>query len=143
MATILKEGTESTDVCPDNATYIVDGGYLLRKVRWQAKSTYRELCVDYVNYVLRHFGENSIVVFDGYGDMANSTKSHEHLLRAAKGTSRELQFDLDMQTVTTQESFLSNHLNKSRLLSKLKLHFSISEIRVKQAEADANASSLF
>ena len=134
MATILKEGTESTDVHPDNGIYIIDGGYLLRNVRWKADATYRELCEEYINYVLRHYSENCMVVFYGYDDMANNTKSHEHLLRAAKGTSCELKIELDMKTVTTQESFLTNHLNKSRLLAKLKCHFSSIGSPVKQKQ---------
>ena len=139
MGAILREGIESTDVCPNNAIFIIDGGYLLRKVRWPVNITYREICTEYVKYVVHHFGENCILVLDGYDDLANNTKSHEHLLRAGKVTSCELQFELDMKTVTNQEAFLANCINKSRLLTKLKPHFLTKGIQVKQAKGDADS----
>ena len=61
-----------------------------------------EVCAEYVSYVVQHFGESCILVLDDY-DISNNTKSHEHLLRARKVTSQELQFELDMKTVRSQE----------------------------------------
>ena len=55
-------------------------------------------------------------MFDGYDNVADSTKSHEQMIRAAKITSSEIQFGLEMKTVSSQEPFLSYHLNKSRLI---------------------------
>ena len=63
--------------------------------------------MEYVNHVVHHFGETCILVLDGYDDLENNTESHEHLLRAGKVISRELQFELDMKTVTNQEAFLA------------------------------------
>ena len=83
MGTILKEGSDSTDVCPNDAIFFIDGGYLLRKVRWPVNTTYRDVCKEYVSYVVQHFREDCIIVLDG-NDVSNNTKSHEHLLRAGK-----------------------------------------------------------
>ena len=81
MGATLREDIESIDICPNNAiqVFIIDGGYLLRKDRWPVNIIYREICMEYVKYVVHHFGENCIFVFDGYDNLANNTKSHEHL----------------------------------------------------------------
>ncbi len=61
---------------PDDAMYIVDGGYLLRVVIWPANPTYSQVCDSYVSYTERHYGIEAIVVFDGY-ECTTSTKSAE------------------------------------------------------------------
>ena len=48
-------------------SYIIDNGYLLHKFIWPANSTYRQILTCYVEYVIRHYGKNVIVAFDGYG----------------------------------------------------------------------------
>ena len=45
-------------------SYIIDCGYLLHKFIWPANSTYILTC--YVEYVIRHYGKNITVVFDGW-----------------------------------------------------------------------------
>ena len=49
-------------------------------------ATYREVCTEYVNYLSINFGQKCIVVFDGYDNVAHSTKSHEQMIRTAKIT---------------------------------------------------------
>ena len=54
---------------PEGALYVLDGGWLLRKLTWtQNISTYGGLCQDYVHYVYQKFGTRVVVVFDGYED---------------------------------------------------------------------------
>jgi len=53
--------------------YVLDGGYLLRKVLWEQKQTYGAICDKYVSYVERHFGSNCVIVFDGYRGTASSS----------------------------------------------------------------------
>ena len=55
-------------------SYIRDGGYLLHKFIWPVNSTYRQILTCYVEYVIRHYGKNVIVIFDGYGS-TNCTKT--------------------------------------------------------------------
>src|SRR6218665_1012642 len=63
-----------------------------------------KICNSYVSYVRHHFGFNTVVVFDGY-ESNNSTKAPEQQRRASKGVSRDLLFDEQMKTISTQASF--------------------------------------
>ena len=85
--------------------YIIDGGFLLHHVIWPANLTYKQLYDEYVTYVKRHYGENSIVVFDGYSNQENSTKTMEQKRRAMKKQSIEINFNQDMVATTAQEGF--------------------------------------
>lgn len=116
---------------------IVDGGYLLRVVIWPANPTYSQVCDSYVSYTERHYGNEAIVVFDGY-ECTTSTKSAEQKRRATKSSSRDIMFDESMQTVTTQSAFLSNDGNKTRLISMLVQKFNDKFIKTRQAAADAD-----
>ncbi|KAG1706167.1 Carcinine transporter [Nymphon striatum] len=122
---------------PDDAMYIVDGGYLLRVVIWPANPTYSQVCDSYVSYTERHYGNEAIVVFDGY-ECTTSTKSAEQKRRATKSSSRDIMFDESMQTVTTQSAFSSNDRNKTRLISMLVQQFKDKFIKTRQATADAD-----
>ncbi|ELU09791.1 hypothetical protein CAPTEDRAFT_191620 [Capitella teleta] len=73
--------------------------------------------IGYTSFALRHFG-NAIVVFDGY-ETTLSTKTTKRNRRMAKGISREIIFDGTMTTTVSQESFLANRDNKSRLIGLL------------------------
>ena len=52
--------------------YVIDGGYLLRRVVWDKQSTYQEIIQKYLSYVESHYGKCSIV-FDGYQDQLKTT----------------------------------------------------------------------
>lgn len=54
---------------------VIDGGFLLHKVRWRKGMTYQEVIDIYVKYVQQHYGPSNIV-FDGYA--ACVTKDQEH-----------------------------------------------------------------
>lgn len=46
--------------------YVIDDGFLLFRVIGQTNQTYGHICATYVNYVENRFGQNSVIVFDGY-----------------------------------------------------------------------------
>src|SRR6218665_4091488 len=98
-----------------------------------------KICNSYVSYVRHHFGFNTVVVFDGY-ESNNSTKAPEQQRQASKGVSRDLLFDEQMKTISTQASFLANAANKSRLIAMIITKFQHHGISTRQA--DANADSL-
>ncbi|KAG1651513.1 Glutamate receptor ionotropic, delta-2 [Nymphon striatum] len=137
LAQLLRSKTPLESRLPDDATYIVDGGYLLRVVIWPPNSTYGEICESYVSYTLRHYGNEAIVVFDGY-ESAMSTKSAEQKRRATKSSSRDIMIDESMSTVTTQSEFLSNDANKTKLITMLVKKFNNKYIKTIQAIADAD-----
>ena len=43
---------------------VIDGGWLIHRMRWRNGSTYGDIVADYVDYVNRHFGP-SVIIFDG------------------------------------------------------------------------------
>ena len=64
-----------------NATYIIDGGYLLHRVVWDSEETFNVILDKYVQYVRRHFGSRVTVVFDGYNDCTRNIKAAEQRRR--------------------------------------------------------------
>src|SRR6218665_218328 len=72
----------------------------------------------YVSYVQRHFGLNTVVVFDGY-ESSNSTKVVKQQRQASKGVSRDLLFDERIKAVSTHSSFLANATNKSQIIAMI------------------------
>ncbi|KAG1677542.1 hypothetical protein GQR58_013879 [Nymphon striatum] len=113
-----------------------NGGHLLQSVVWPTPSTYVGVCQSYILYILKHYGDQSSVVFDGYGS-TTSTEVAEQRRRAQKCTSSDIIFEDNMPTTTTQAAFLANSHNKQRLIQTLHEKMLMSGIRVKQAEADA------
>src|SRR6218665_556607 len=97
-----------------------------------------KICNSYVSYIRHHFGLNTVVVFDG-DESSNSTKAPEQQRRASKGVSRDLLFDEQMKTVSTQASFLANVANKSRLIAMIITKFQQHGISTRQADADADS----
>ena len=85
---------------------------------WPPNPTYGQICHSYVSYVVRHYGFETIVVFDGY-DSAMYTKVSEQKPRATKSSSRDIMIDESMKSVTSQSAFLNNNTNKSKLITIL------------------------
>jgi len=46
----------------DNASYIVDGGFLLHRVIWQAKETFFPILKKYVDYVKDYYNKGKIII---------------------------------------------------------------------------------
>ena len=67
-----------------------------------------------------------------------SCKEAEQKRRASRAVSRDISFDENMETMTTQAAFLANGLNKMRLITMLSNKFALRGIQVQQAEADAD-----
>lgn len=115
--------TEQTDL--NDTKYVIDGGFLLHRVKWRHGQTYAEICSSYVSYVKSNYKSSAIVVFDGYPDEAcGSTKRLERLRRAQRKQSAAISFTEMMVPTVSQDSFLANPKNKSRFISMLmeKLH---------------------
>ena len=71
--------------------YVLDGGDLLYKVEWQTGSTFSKIFEDYHKYIIKNYGENVSVIFDGgYG--TSSTKDTTHLRRRGASVCLEIQF---------------------------------------------------
>jgi len=139
LSALLRSKVTPESSFPEETIFVIDGGYLLHCVVWPSDATYKQVCKSYVSYTVEHYGStDTTVVFDGYGSQA-STKSVEQHRRASKLVSRDILFDADMKTMTSQTPFLANGSNKSRLIEMLSDEFRQSGVTVKQAEADADS----
>lgn len=47
--------------------YIIEGGMLLHQTKWVKGTKFSIMAQNYVNYIIRVYGESVFVVFDGYG----------------------------------------------------------------------------
>ena len=128
LGLLLKSKVESMSSLPENSRFIVDGGYLLRAVTWPVKSTYGVVCEACVSYTLEHFVLNTLFVFDGYMSKQSTKEEVKQKKRASLAVSRDILFDENMETMTTQDVFLANGLNKMRLTAVLSNKFSICSI---------------
>ena len=84
------------------------------------------------------YGPNVKVVFDGYPEGREGTKSMERLRRAKLKHAVELQFTETMIPTVSQENFLSNDKNKTRLITLLMHKFGQAGIDTLQAQEDAD-----
>ena len=65
--TAVFKDNQSHAFLPENALFVIDGGYLLRKYIWDSKDTFQEICDKYIKSIKEHYGILTPVVFDGYG----------------------------------------------------------------------------
>ena len=122
-----------------NASYIIDGGYLLHRVVWDREETFNVIFDKYVQYVHRHFGHRVSIVFDGYTDYKKNIKAAEQRRRTTKtSSSSDVVFDQFMTVPTNQQQFLANNNNKSGFILMLCAKFTAANILVKQADNDAD-----
>ena len=140
LSIVLKESVEERSLTTsDNITVVIDGGHLLNTVKWPTDATYHEIAANYVKHVCLQFtGLPVIVVFDGYGSAATSTKNTEHQRRSQKTASRDILFDASMKPFVPQHSFLRNPTNKTRLISIITQCFANDCVHCKQAEGDTD-----
>ena len=132
LSIALKEYVEERSLTTsDNITVVIDGGHLLNTVQGPTDATYHEIAANYVKHVCIQLTYMPvIVVFDGYGSAATSTKNTEH-------QRRDILFDTSMKPFVAQHSFLGNPTNKTRL-SIITQCFVNDCVHCKQAEGGAD-----
>lgn len=91
--------------------FVVD---LFGHVPWPKNCTYGDILEIYRGYILNKYGENSIVVFDGYPEEP-TTKNEEQNRRASRHSSCDIAFEENTICVTAREDFLGNKTNKKNL----------------------------
>jgi len=77
LAKELKKHVSTDTVVSIPKTFVVDGGWLLHKVKWHQIGTYADVVHQYVQYIKSRFGSGVTIVSDGYGNGA-TIKDHEH-----------------------------------------------------------------
>lgn len=111
----------------------------MHKVVWQRGSSVSAICDGYVRYVKTHYpGRKCIVVFDGYSNSKNSTKTAEQERRYRLKKSVDIHLNRDTEITVNQEQFLSNQNNKDRLINMLKSDLQKNGIQIQQASDDAD-----
>ena len=122
---------------PENAYFVIDGGFLLHFISWPVPATYRDIIHSFANYISCRFGKNCIIVFDGY-NVVLSTKAVEQERRCLKVTSANILFSVESQCMVPQAQFLGNPQNKSRLITILSEALLLQGFLAKQAKGDAD-----
>ena len=130
-------GDESVCVVPSDTSYVLDGGCLLQKIQgWSKGQTFDSIFKLYTDYVARHYGIGTAVVFDG-GYNKSSTKDTTHLRRTKFKKGKEVQFSKSMTLNIKKDDFLLNKNNKQHFLELLCEHFNNKGFVATQASGDA------
>ena len=117
-------------------SYVIDGGALLHKVKWDKKAAYKGILLQYVQYVHAKYGQRTCIVFDGY-ESGLSTKDQEHLRRLGK-VCADIQLSESMEALVNQEAFLTNERNKSQFIALLSHHLKADNQIIHQSSGDAD-----
>jgi len=130
------------DLCdetlPSTVQYVIDGEYLLHKVRSNPPADMRTILSLFDGYVHR-FSNDVVVVFDGYGS-GPSVKDQEHLRCSTSCGSVAPSRNLaeDTTRIGPDEPFLANMKNKIAFIQILKQFLESTGLCVIQAEGDAD-----
>jgi hypothetical protein len=137
---LAKHLTSTTSSCelepPVGHSYIVDGGWLLHKVKWQPGRTYGEIASMYSSFLRKRFGDQVTVVFDGYGS-GGTIKDHEHQRRASSA-GPDVIVESTKTAYSNPSAFLANENNKKAFISLLISELEACHCLVKQAKDDAD-----
>ena len=126
------------DQLPSYSVFVVDGGGLLHRVRWNRNATFDELSQMYTRYVRKYY-KSCIIVFDGYEHL--STKSSEHLRRTGGGKQCPNVDVIGCNKVPfPQDRFLTNTENKTQFIKFLGIRLEQDGQTVKICTGDADTT---
>lgn len=117
---------------------MIDGGFLLHRVKWIVGSTFSFIFNQYVAYIKKHFGNRCTVVFDGYIDTVNCMKLDEQKCSDMSNILVYIGFREDMTVTIPQEHFLANERNKTKFISLLCQKLIRENIETTTAKGDAD-----
>ena len=132
----LPDSCQGSQVPEDIQQYVLDGGALLHRLRWNIGDTYDDICKKYIKYVTNKYFP-VIIVFDGY-ESGPTTKDATHIKRTNNNTTGLVNFTGDMICTLKKEVFLGNKSNTQRFINLLGKHFQDCGIEVLYAKADAD-----
>ncbi|KAG8181016.1 hypothetical protein JTE90_024764 [Oedothorax gibbosus] len=107
MVTVLFPDSNETSINPNSekVSYIIDGGHLLHRVVWRRPATFKQICEQYTNYIISHYGP-ATAIFDGYHQ--GNTKDEENLRRSRSTTNIEVKEEDSIHANINQSEFLAN-----------------------------------
>ena len=116
---ILKFTGRGRDSLPENVSFVLDGGWLLYRIPNRRKgTTFDAICQIYIEYVIRNYGRDTTVVFDGAYELP-STKDTTHLRRTKGRKGKEVRFNRQVKLSMKKEVFLLHKGNKQHFLEML------------------------
>lgn len=121
-----------------SCTYVVDGGWLLHSVLWPHSKTYGDIFHVYMSYVVKHFGTNATIIFNGYNNELIGVKSYERYRRREKCVAHDVEIAKDKLVILSQSKFLSNVANKYKFVNLLSTFLKRHNIRTEIATEDAD-----
>ena len=134
---ILEQNEIPIEIEYPRHTFLIDGGSLLYRLKWDKYKTVQEFIDSHCKFVKNQYGENAVIVFDGYSDKP-STKDITHHRRSRGKQYATIHLTSEMKVKGKKEDFLSNLKTKKRFIDMLILHFIENGITVVQAEGDAD-----
>ena len=85
--------------------YVLDGGGLLQRVVWTKGDTYEHIMNNYSEHIRKHYGQDTIIVFDGYATPSIQDMAHT---RRNKNPGPTVSFELNMICKLKKQDFPSN-----------------------------------
>ncbi|XP_015125311.1 uncharacterized protein LOC107047093 [Diachasma alloeum] len=119
--------------------FVIDGGWLLRQITWPHGKTFSEIFQLYRSYIVKYFRDDTIIIFDGYKNDVIGVKSYERLRRNEKFVAADVNIGPEKMITSTKDKFLSNVVNKFKLVKLLAEYLTSENISTKIAEEDADA----
>ncbi|XP_045475385.1 uncharacterized protein LOC123686399 isoform X2 [Harmonia axyridis] len=118
--------------------FVIDGGWLLHSYVWPHGKKYSDICNLYYSYLIKHFGSNVTVIFDGYSKETIGIKSYERYRRKEKCVAADVEISEDNLVTLTQKKFLSNIANKKQFVNLLSNNLQNRGISTNIASEDAD-----
>ena len=131
----LCESDIPADIPHNGIQYVLDGGALLQRIPWSCRSTYRDICHQYTEYVTRKY-RGAIVVFDGHESTNTRDMTHQRLAKGNAGTT--VTFTADMPITMKKGQFLANRRNKQQFIFMLSEELQKKNCKAHHASGDAD-----
>ena len=124
---------------PDIKGFVLDGGALLHRVRWNRGKTFYEVAQAYYKYIDKNYeADRLVIVFDGYDK--ELIKSHEHMRRNLIPESCDVIISAETKVPFTQDRLLSNTENKSSFIKFLSSKLQEWNVNVVNCPGDADST---
>ncbi|KAJ8666123.1 hypothetical protein QAD02_007785 [Eretmocerus hayati] len=122
------------------ASNVVDVGLLLHRITWEQNENTDDILKKYVNYVKKHFSQDTTIVFDWYPEIpqARHIESLERARRFHQKHAREVSFQKGMKIPLLKDEFLLNEENENSLILVLREELDAAGFTTLQAEGDAD-----
>lgn len=135
---ILKHSGERTDSVlqtpPATDHYVIDGGSLLHRLKWEPNSPYLRIAKSYANFVTARYFRPT-VIFDGYA--TPTVKDSTHVRRSPNpGPTVTMMHKAEFRS--RRETVLSNAQNKDQLIKMITPFLSTANCIAMQSRDDAD-----